>query len=1497
MNSTNFEFIRNLWPDLARRAANAESHVFDDPADAVSLLRPICERLISIRFDDKTTREFEPLLQKHGDKLNDERLLKKLHQLRKAANDALHQDTSALVADDAMDHLRTTFGLACLVHKHKSGKATDIVFRKPPRGGEQVARLKRERDEALLAATRGPVNLLEWIDPTNAMSGHAHAQDRFIERPLLAENIRTRLANGQRNILIVGQPGRGKTRLLRELLEQGVFDGFGLTLSYFFTSDSGGDKRYWVRHFYASILKEFALEECDAGVEQADADNLMNRLCRRLQDVCTRNPSVRLVFVIDALDEAGEAGKQVIDFIDRQLGPFRQNVSVVATVRPGYVRHDESQTINLEDQSLQNDHRSAGLSYVRDQLSGVGIPEDQQRLVANVGAGNFEALRLICRHIEGLPSHEERSRYLEDIGSGPDALRQVYDKWWRRLENRTIPEQLDRLIEIASFIAAAKVPVSRKLIGNVLRLGRPDWKLLEEVLTEFLSHSEREIESSADDPTDGEPEKFKVYRFHHVTFSAFVRERFRESFQEAVNRLADFCLKWRGVSDAYSREYCHRFGTAHLIEAAKWSDLESLLTDFEFIEARLVAGQLPELIDNYEQTLRSHPKRLEHNREREKLDQQTRQWIDGLFQYSNSWRKVREKVQSGQEFDLDAERQRIRLPEPPDSRLVERAMLKAEASSRTARLVSNNGVDQVLDFWRFVTNCFGLLTDAPTRAAAIARDNATGTVSAAATEFLQRQRDERPTLARTQGTNRPPFGTMILRRIYDIVDCDIVSGKMSTDGSVGSIWSEAAQRDLVWDLRAGSPLLAGIEFDYVHDLSVDGRMAVIGNSENVDDDDSTLTLIDVRAESILATLSGVVPAPHCSAQMTPDGSVFACLQQEDEHRWSLSVWDTVQDILRQFHVDDLEVDFSNNAWAMIGPSGCVVGVLGLASDGEFHWRCWDLTAPRGSEYLGSYPADEMRNSLDDWFQKELRLAIRLSDQNCTIDGRLGIRKNDLCASLDISSHETGNAVRSFSTDRRSLSISAISADGRFGFAALDRISVLLDLADGVMPTFPDPENEASAQAEEAAAIDQATEVVSDEGSLVQSQMIQIVSHKLPSAGAVDDFDDDTDWLSEFAAAREHNSHAANHTIRLVRSLDGQCLREWTGVQFPAMPTMDGTTWVMCDRELYQLTGRTHFFSAGSEPCAIADLLSGEVWRIRQRWAFAILTRDSRLAVLCDTDQAAFRFLDIRNDCQVLQTLIKPSFGLDSWQGFRHSAREPWQPATDVVCTPDGRILLHHGKTGLCLTQISGAQSDKVDSVRLIQSGRYGLDGPPCFSPCGQYLLTPHYDEYVGGLMTLYLWNVGSGECIGAASGIRVEAPYVDCDGLVRDRATTESLNLRIETSEPLIPWVTAARVYRFAIPSVAGCNFDKPLFPKGRIRGQFDEALTFCCPRCRKRVSLPKEMLGRIASIQQEHNLPDDGFPVLHLPNAAWNDAGVFFDCSGCSQRLRSTPFVVDRVT
>lgn len=190
MKSTNFEFLRLKWPELASLGGFAEAYAHDDPVGSIGKLRAFCEQTAKfIHHELRLPRLVRPHL---IDLLDDHSfrsaiptvVVSKLHILRVEGNKAVHNNKGDTTI--ALRLLKETYDLARWLYvNYASGKVEDCPqFTEPPQGGTEGFQRRKEKRAILerVAAQEAQVQkLLEELEIARAEAKQAKATEAELE--------------------------------------------------------------------------------------------------------------------------------------------------------------------------------------------------------------------------------------------------------------------------------------------------------------------------------------------------------------------------------------------------------------------------------------------------------------------------------------------------------------------------------------------------------------------------------------------------------------------------------------------------------------------------------------------------------------------------------------------------------------------------------------------------------------------------------------------------------------------------------------------------------------------------------------------------------------------------------------------------------------------------------------------------------------------------------------------------------------------------------------------------------------------------------------------------------------------------------------------------------------------------------------------------------------------------------------------------------------------
>ncbi len=398
--STNFEFMRAKCAELSDEAAEIEGLVHRAGPQAINLLCAFGEKLLQLfvlandgsvnRADssvDGETIEFGQLIHRCENNSQrwhvpePQRVL--LDRLRSEGNKAKHRLNSRQ-RFNALPLLQDAWSVAGWVWKQLQWGNAAEQFVEPPKGGREFDDERRQKIEALnhVRELQQSCDVSGWIcEDQRSLSAPAN----FVGREFAFSKIKKFLADSEcRVLLIQGQPGRGKTAIIQKFVSEGIPAEITPFVFCFKDQSTQGEPKQWVRHLYASLVERWQLTQPDRSIKEADLEDLLQHLRKRIAEVAEKYREEHLLFVIDAVDEAGPAEKAVVSFLQSE---FPNTVQVIVTARPGHVASSTIPVLDLDDPDLWNNHQADGRRFVTATMP--SLDPDSIKKVVQLGDGNF----------------------------------------------------------------------------------------------------------------------------------------------------------------------------------------------------------------------------------------------------------------------------------------------------------------------------------------------------------------------------------------------------------------------------------------------------------------------------------------------------------------------------------------------------------------------------------------------------------------------------------------------------------------------------------------------------------------------------------------------------------------------------------------------------------------------------------------------------------------------------------------------------------------------------------------------------------------------------------------------------------------------------------------------------------------------------------------------------------------------------------------------------
>lgn len=762
----------------------------------------------------------------------------------------------------------------------------------------------------------------------------------------------------------------------------------------------------------------------------------------------------RLVLILDALDQLDPVDRaHELEWLPETLpAGVRIVVSCVQETGPTLLpvltrrRH-----VACRVQPLSADERREVIRQVPSLAAKTLDPQQVQLLLENPATASPLFLRVALEELRGFGSFERLNARIAALPRDGDDLEALFHQVFERLEQEFTPVLVR---DALTLLACARRGLSEREMAGLLNAADV-FPLLRQLRPYLLSRG-------------------NLLDFYHRVVTRAVQGRYLktpESVRTVHHRLADYF----GTLPLWLREGERPRPNVRVVDERPWHALralqrdvlQELLTNLEFVEAKNLAGLLPDLMDDYRAALETWHGDSVHNPLRRTpgptpslgLRENVASVLRGeapahanlgaapvllqlreLPETSRTW--------NGRWEELPSIRQRP--TEPRDSGSVERLLQRLRAPTKEVHEASDETA-QVQDYWTFLIAQRHHLDRLPEETITLARNHANDGVVVDAAERLLHARSL--WMARSPRPPRPPrYPTCPLR----LQQPGWVFGlALTPDGrtAVAGDWSKNA---IAWDLTTGLPrrTLQGYPDGLGGNLGVrtDGEVVVVGGQ-----DDGTLIVWDlasgttrrtavghsgrsfdatVSADGVLALSSGrdgllcvwnletgavvrrleVRPQQPTFLAMTPDGLLAVTTIPND----AIIVWDLARGQLLR-------------SW-----SGCNAATVDLSPDGRFllagiddNLVLWDLIAGQG------------------WKVGQTQL-LSVSSVRMTPDARLAV-VGGANHHLEVWDVFRGERVRSFEGHTSSIASVGLTADGTLAVSTGSSDSTIRawDIAQGV----------------------------------------------------------------------------------------------------------------------------------------------------------------------------------------------------------------------------------------------------------------------------------------------------------------------------------------------------------------------------------------------------------------------------------------------------------------
>jgi WD40 repeat protein len=1184
------------------------------------------------------------------------------------------------------------------------------------------------------------------------------------------------------------------------------------------------------------------------------AREAFDRLVRKpLELLYTPDFHETILILVDALDEAMTYNLDknlvtLLSHITSDAADLPHQVRFLLTTRPDprilYLIREPSLDLiadtpaDVDDVRVYAFHRLHVLADPRR-----GILADR---VAKEGKGNFLYARYVLDDL--LPRIEQG----EDVSilPLPKDLEDIYRQFLQRELGQNLQKDwFERYGPVLGTLAAARGEgLTRTQLAGVLKRPLSEMDNILLTCTQYL--------------TGLQPNG--PFRIYHQSFRDFLlaENEYPIYPDEADQAIACFFLwKYKDNWPTCQERYALQYTPSHLLRAIQqaeqqqgsqlWPELEALLCDLRFVEAKCAAGLMYDLEADYDVALATLP---EAEQEQERT-WQVACYTQDLIAYARVWSEARARRAK------DPANSPIPAPEDIPLPTIATVPLWTDDEIRADtewRIRTPTRLDRLRAFASFVQAeshhlvQFAALPGFCIQQAYNSAD--TGPVVSAAECLLEA--DMRVPLLLQQSAQRPfytphPALLRTLEEHTDKISSNINSISVTPDGRTAVGNTDGTVR--VWDLTTGQCLHTLMEhIPNVNSVSAtpDGQTAVTGST------DGTIRVWDLARGELRYTLGDDTPE-HIDYvwSVTADGQTAVT-----ERDGNIRVWDLAR---RELRYTLLGYDVSV---CSVTPDGRTAVSASL----DKAIRVWDLTS------------GECRCT----FHQPAGLGnVSVKSLSITPDGRTAISGNT-DGTIRVWDLTSGRCRRTLKGPNTEISSVSVTADGQVAVSAgrypawIDYAVRVWDLASGACRRTLEGHT----------SVVTSVSVTADGQTAVSGSMDHTVRVWNVTNGAfLRTLERHTDSVQSISVTPDGRTAVSGSfdAIRVWDMTSGQCLRTLENTRYvdSVSVTPDGQTVVSADG----MTHAIHVWNVASG--AGLRTIERNTGRGRVKSIYVRLMPGGRTAVtgmdgtVRVWDLASGRCLHMLEDIGSVSSVsvtpdgrIAVSGSFDKtvrvWDLANGACRRTLEGHTDRVwrvrVTPDGRTVVSVSKdhtlrvwdlaSGTCRHTLVG-HSDWVESVSVTPDGRIAVS---------------RSDDH-----TVRVWDLACGQCL---------AIFPVPDKVNALSEITAGGQFGFGTGSGLVIFVTLRNV-PLAPPHIMAVRLW--LSGTGSAKGYWDDKLTARCACCGQQFIPPQRVLDAIHGLTAY--LAPNHSPCLELPPEAWDDPQLLSECPHCHQPLRFNPFVVDR--
>jgi len=267
-------------------------------------------------------------------------------------------------------------------------------------------------------------------------------------------------------IVITGPSGQGKSALMADLARhyQTNFAKDWRVFDHYIGADNANHLDGWVDRILQTLHPE--IHDISGNIPESKKDKI-EALSTWISMAARRN-NCRYLFVLDALDQLSDGGKNLDILTPQTLGPDGILIVSAADNTPAWTSTANWQTL-IEVPSLTNELR---IQLVTDTLSRYRktLPDDLTSQLASANqSGSPLFLSLALEELRVDARHENIAKITDEILKQPDAEQLFLNRFLLDADNAR-PEQPDLAVKFMALISAARAGLSEKELADLLAM-------------------------------------------------------------------------------------------------------------------------------------------------------------------------------------------------------------------------------------------------------------------------------------------------------------------------------------------------------------------------------------------------------------------------------------------------------------------------------------------------------------------------------------------------------------------------------------------------------------------------------------------------------------------------------------------------------------------------------------------------------------------------------------------------------------------------------------------------------------------------------------------------------------------------------------------------------------------------------------------------------------------------------------------------------------------